>query len=233
MIVPPATHSPTWTRIVERCAYIVRTPSGCAIVTRLPQPPARGAAQVTTPGAAAMIAVPAGAGRSMPAWNRWPRGPNESPTGARRGQPSGMPARRGAARSKAIVAGPASPSTCSPAARWNLRTAYATRRPKRPSIAPDGKPCQASRAAAREPQRRVVRRAASFGSRVCASVPEEPPLQALQCRAQRSTPTSGWLSTAHSASGKRLLAWSFVPRATERTAPSHYGTLASLTQASS
>ncbi len=155
--VPPEIKSPTFTSIVDRCAYIVRTPRPWATVTSLPQPPARPPAQVTSPGAAAITSVPAGAIRSMPAWKRSPRGPNPSPTGASNGHTSGIGDPAGFRRKAAIVAAPATPSGRIPLDCWNRVSDDVSCLPKRPSILPDGKPCQA-----RTSWRSATSRPASF-----------------------------------------------------------------------
>ena len=80
----------------------------------------------------------------MPAWNRFPRGPNTSPIGPIIGRAMESGERGAGPRRAANVAGPATPSGVIPAQRWNLRSAASVCEPKWPSKLPDGKPCQAS-----------------------------------------------------------------------------------------
>ena len=70
----------------ERCAYFVWTPEPWASTTSFPQPLPLGPAKTTRPPRAAPTGVPASAGKSTPAWNRLPRGPKTSPTGATSGR---------------------------------------------------------------------------------------------------------------------------------------------------
>ena len=89
-------------------------------------------------------ASPAAAARSIPAWNRSPRGPYLPLRRAASGQASLGGTIRCSVRTAAIVAGPAMPSGHRPAQRWNRFNAPVRCGPNAPSNTPDGKPRHAS-----------------------------------------------------------------------------------------
>ncbi len=82
---------------------------------------------------------------STPGWNRAPRGPKPSPGGRARGHATESGERGNGFRSAANVCLPATPSAPSPAQLWKPRREASVRAPKRPSMAPPGKPCHPSR----------------------------------------------------------------------------------------